>query len=207
MGRFPSGQRGQTVNLLAIAFEGSNPSLPKHVRDAPQRAPPSRGAIFLYYRIKDDSMPTDVFYADGLRFACQRCSNCCRHEPGYVFLSTPDVRRLAEALTCSQEVLVHKYCRRVKVVGFKRLSLKEKRNYDCIFWEDGGCTVYSHRPLQCQSFPFWSSSLSSPHAWEELSRSCPGIGKGPLHSREAIEEWVDRRVREGYYHPSTTGNG
>ena len=28
LGRFPSGQRGQTVNLLAHAFEGSNPSLP-----------------------------------------------------------------------------------------------------------------------------------------------------------------------------------
>ena len=28
MGRFPSGQRGQTVNLLAFAFDGSNPSLP-----------------------------------------------------------------------------------------------------------------------------------------------------------------------------------
>ena len=28
MGGFPSGQRGQTVNLLAFAFEGSNPSLP-----------------------------------------------------------------------------------------------------------------------------------------------------------------------------------
>ena len=28
VGRFPSGQRGQTVNLLAFAFEGSNPSLP-----------------------------------------------------------------------------------------------------------------------------------------------------------------------------------
>ena len=27
-GRFPSGQRGQTVNLLAFAFDGSNPSLP-----------------------------------------------------------------------------------------------------------------------------------------------------------------------------------
>lgn len=28
MGRFPSGQRGQTVNLLAFAFGGSNPPLP-----------------------------------------------------------------------------------------------------------------------------------------------------------------------------------
>ena len=28
MGRFPSGQRGQTVNLLSYDFDGSNPSLP-----------------------------------------------------------------------------------------------------------------------------------------------------------------------------------
>ena len=28
MGRYSSGQRGQTVNLLASAFGGSNPSLP-----------------------------------------------------------------------------------------------------------------------------------------------------------------------------------
>ena len=28
MGRYPSGQRGQTVNLMVHAYEGSNPSLP-----------------------------------------------------------------------------------------------------------------------------------------------------------------------------------
>ena len=27
-GRYPSGQRGQTVNLLAYVFQGSNPCLP-----------------------------------------------------------------------------------------------------------------------------------------------------------------------------------
>ena len=30
-GRYPSGQRGQTVNLLAYAFRGSNPLLPTTV--------------------------------------------------------------------------------------------------------------------------------------------------------------------------------
>ncbi len=33
-GRYPSGQRGQTVNLLAKAFGGSNPSLPMRNRPA-----------------------------------------------------------------------------------------------------------------------------------------------------------------------------
>jgi hypothetical protein len=32
MGKFQSGQMGQTVNLLAFAFGGSNPSLPTSVR-------------------------------------------------------------------------------------------------------------------------------------------------------------------------------
>ncbi|HUX21603.1 MAG TPA: YkgJ family cysteine cluster protein, partial [Spirochaetia bacterium] len=35
------------------------------------------------------------FYQDGLRFECTRCDACCRHEPGYVFLSQTDLRRLA----------------------------------------------------------------------------------------------------------------
>src|SRR5688572_18777027 len=33
-GRYPSGQRGQTVNLLAYAFGGSNPPLPTIVTSA-----------------------------------------------------------------------------------------------------------------------------------------------------------------------------
>jgi hypothetical protein len=31
-GRYPSGQRGQTVNLLAYVFQGSNPCLPTKPR-------------------------------------------------------------------------------------------------------------------------------------------------------------------------------
>ena len=31
-GRYPSGQRGQTVNLLAYAFGGSNPPLPTTIK-------------------------------------------------------------------------------------------------------------------------------------------------------------------------------
>jgi hypothetical protein len=37
-GRYPSGQRGQTVNLLAYAFGGSNPPLPTIVTGAARPA-------------------------------------------------------------------------------------------------------------------------------------------------------------------------
>ena len=33
MGKYQSGQMGQTVNLLAYAFGGSNPSLPTHLKE------------------------------------------------------------------------------------------------------------------------------------------------------------------------------
>ena len=33
MGRYPSGQRGQTVNLLHLCFRGSNPLLPMNLTE------------------------------------------------------------------------------------------------------------------------------------------------------------------------------
>ena len=38
MGRYQSGQMGQTVNLLAYAYGGSNPSLPTQTADIAQLA-------------------------------------------------------------------------------------------------------------------------------------------------------------------------
>jgi hypothetical protein len=42
MGRYRSGQTGQTVNLLAYAFQGSNPCLPT------KKKHPNRGVSFCY---------------------------------------------------------------------------------------------------------------------------------------------------------------
>ena len=134
------------------------------------------------------------FYAQGLRFSCTRCSVCCRHEPGYVFLSKNDLELLAKGLQMKYTGIMQNYCRWVPAAGGeKQLSLKEKTGFDCIFWHDG-CSVYRFRPLQCRTFPFWKSTLSAPEAWEGLS--CPGIGKGALHSREYIENCLAQRIAE-----------
>jgi Fe-S-cluster containining protein len=89
---------------------------------------------------------------------------------------------------------VETYCRWVpSPEGGEWLSLKEKANFDCVFWE-GGCAVYSSRPLQCRTFPFWKNNLLSVRAWKSLS--CPGINRGELHSREAIESRLEKRRSE-----------
>ena len=91
---------------------------------------------------------------------------------------------------------VRTYCRWViNWQGKEALSLKEKSNKDCIFW-DHGCTVYNVRPLQCISFPFWESILSSAKNWELAASGCPGMNTGKLHSEKAIGEYIKTLVRE-----------
>jgi len=189
------------------------------------------------------AMAESAFYSSGLRFQCTRCSRCCRYTPGYVFLSQKDLEALVAALGISRRAFLDAYCRKVAFGPVKRISLKEKPNLDCIFWENqesalearrnesalearrnesalearrnesalearrnesalearrGGCAVYDSRPLQCRSFPFWSSFLSSQEEWRECAAQCPGIGKGPLHPKRVIDRWLALRREEGF---------
>lgn len=139
----------------------------------------------------------DGFARGGLRFECTRCSQCCRYTPGYVFLSPADVTTLARH-GLGRDDFLSRYCRAVDFGLSRRYSLKEKPNLDCIFWENGGCSVYVARPLQCRSFPFWSALVTSQAEWENQARLCPGMGKGPLHPWGEIKEWLERRFQEGF---------
>lgn len=138
----------------------------------------------------------DPFFKNGLRFKCMQCSHCCRYSPGYVFLSKEDIIVLLRSSPMSKEDFFSAYLRIVKVNDFYKISLKEKENWDCIFWEDGHCSVYEYRPLQCRSYPFWSSYLVSKQIWDNLKLNCPGIDKGPLHDKNEIEYWIERRKKE-----------
>ena len=40
----------------------------------------------------------DKFYENGLNFECQRCSFCCGHSPGFVYLSERDFLAFIETL-------------------------------------------------------------------------------------------------------------
>jgi len=78
--------------------------------------------------------------------------------------------------------------------------LKEKSNFDCIFWNasagGAGCTVYHLRPLQCRAFPFWDFIACSQQAWEAAGENCPGINNGELHSMEKIEGFISQMEEE-----------
>ena len=147
-------------------------------------------------------MKNQPFYAEGLCFSCIRCSACCRHESGYVFLSETDVSRLAAACKITYTEFVERYCRWIPSTPLnsseyksERLSLKEKSDFDCIFW-DSGCKVYHSRPLQCKAFPFWPTVLNFKKSWEKIKAGCPGMDQGKLHKKEEIEALLHIQAAE-----------
>lgn len=133
------------------------------------------------------------------RFSCSRCSVCCRHEAGYVFLSHADINRMAAFLKQTETDFIEKWCRTVAMGQTKRLSLRETAACDCIFWSNRqqGCGIYEARPLQCRSYPFWPHLLE-PKAWLAEQKNCPGINRGRLWQREEIERWQALREKEPY---------
>lgn len=76
-----------------------------------------------------------------------------------------------------------------------RYSLVEYPDGDCIFLDPQKrhCLVYEARPIQCRTWPFWTSNVKTPQAWEETCRVCPGAGQGPLYNLEHIETQRKRK--------------
>ncbi len=129
----------------------------------------------------------EEFYKDGLCFECQRCSFCCGHSPGYVYLSQRDLLALCKFFKMSVKEFVAVHCRWADYYyGDKVLALLEKNNYDCELWNNG-CTAYEARPVQCSTYPFWSWMIKDRKTWDECSKDCPGMNKGRLWTFEEIE--------------------
>ena len=138
-----------------------------------------------------------TFWKKGLKFSCTQCSSCCRFDSGFVFLSEKDLSLLLKWSSMTRENFIETYCRWVlQQDGFYYLSLKEKSDYDCILWKNGGCTAYEYRPLQCSAFPFWNILLSDKDMWNAAAEDCPGMGKGKLHSFEEIMDKLERQKNE-----------
>ncbi|TVR59162.1 MAG: YkgJ family cysteine cluster protein [Spirochaetaceae bacterium] len=146
-------------------------------------------------------MEHDTVYKDGLRFACTRCSLCCRFDSGYVFLTESDIIKLCDGLPMGRKELIDTYCTVVHIGGFTRVSLKEKQNFDCVFWQNGGCSVYEFRPLQCRAYPFWRHNLENRDSWDDVAKECPGINIGRTHSADEIERRLELRATEKFASP------
>ena len=128
----------------------------------------------------------ETFYEQGLRFECQGSGKCCTShgEFGFVFLTQEDRERIASHLGISVTAFQTKYCNQTN--GIWHL-IEEKGKPDCLFLKEKKCSIYTARPNQCRTWPFWPEVMNA-KAWKsEVESFCPGVGKGRLWSKQEIE--------------------
>jgi Fe-S-cluster containining protein len=133
------------------------------------------------------------WYADGLRFQCTQCGNCCTGPPGAVWFTEVEGRRLARRLGLSEPEFYERYARRL-AGRWSLIEHERDEQYDCIFLDrdtvrgKGICSVYEDRPTQCRTWPFWPENLRTRGTWREAKRvtPCPGMDQGPLIPVESI---------------------
>ena len=151
--------------------------------------------------IDGNSMP---WYVGGLHFECVQCGRCCSGpSEGYIWVSKPEIQIIADFLKIKPEQLRQECLRRV---GLRTTVIEHPVTKDCIFLRESNgqkrCTIYAVRPSQCRGWPFWSSNLASPSAWNQVAQKCSGINRGKHYSFEEIERiksekkwWPDARQR------------
>jgi Fe-S-cluster containining protein len=131
------------------------------------------------------------FYADGIRFQCQDCGECClsRGQYAYVYLTAYDRKCLSDFLRISTRDFTVTYTD--KTDGYLHLKDPDK---DCLFLEDGRCSVYDARPRQCRSWPFWPENMNK-KVWEkEIASYCRGIGRGRLFTEGEIDKIINKET-------------
>lgn len=127
------------------------------------------------------------WYEKGLPFKCTECGKCCTGSPGVVWISEEEIQKAAKLLNMEVEAFCKKHIRKLGN-RFALMEVKRGENYDCTFLEGKKCTIYSMRPKQCKTFPWWDENLESKKAWDDAAKECEGINhpEAPIIPLEEI---------------------
>ena len=133
-----------------------------------------------------------------IRFECQLCAACCKHDRLIVTVSGRDIARIASSLNLSAEEITRaldfyiiskdeqlpeglKHIPRVNTEqGLAYVAIRKSDDNSCVFLNDDLCMIHPIRPSSCISFPFFFENSKDGIKWglSALRPICPGLGLG-----------------------------
>lgn len=126
-----------------------------------------------------------------LRFDCTGCGKCCVGRGDYYVAASPDEqRRIRGFLNISTRWFRRRYVT-VREDGTETLRWQGSR---CVFLDtQRRCRIYSVRPAQCRTYPFWPEVVKSEASWRAEGKQCEGIGRGAVIPLRYVEARLRRQ--------------
>ena len=151
-------------------------------------------------------------------FECTGCGKCCKTR-GDVYMSPTETKKAAKLLDLSIADFKAHYVEEEEVTvamsldpeqipegetGWTVLRHKEEDG-SCIFLNDEGlCSIYETRPIQCSTYPFWPRIMANREAWNSEVRL---EGDAPEGMTNEGEYWtIEGGGCEGMHTVEADGN-
>lgn len=106
--------------------------------------------------------------------ACDACGGkCCKGEAGHVWVTSEEIRAIADCLNLEVAVFIKDYVVMVKN-SFSVKELRIRGKLECALLDQEGrrCAVYPVRPQQCRTYPFWDCFKENINA---AIKECAGV--------------------------------
>ncbi len=128
----------------------------------------------------DEAQLADKIKAIG--FKCRKCARCCREEYGdnTVFIFPSEIKRICEKTELRRDefVIPTPSQDRDAKGNIHTFEWVLRKNGDCIFLQNGFCTIYEKRPYICETYPFYLLDGNL------MISECEGLG-GEINGEES----------------------
>ncbi len=138
-------------------------------------------------------MPVQYYQKAKLRFECTGCGACCTGDASrYVAAGPLEQEKIRTFLNISRAWFRRRYLTRVDA-NTEGLRIAQGQ---CVFLDDQHrCRIYSVRPVQCRTYPWWPEVLNSNTSWRTEARRCEGINRGAYVPLATITAALKRKGR------------
>lgn len=122
-----------------------------------------------------------AWFDKAISFSCTACGKCCKSNGATrVFVNSKEIENIASAMNISVDAVNKEYITTVLGNDGTELNslMKHSSKNQCVFLDGNKCSIYSARPTQCRTYPYWPHIMIGEAEWRAESVSCEGIKLG-----------------------------